>query len=52
MATKIINGTVFLAGELQPAELLIEEGKIQALGTNLPAAEVVIDAQGKLVTPG
>ena len=52
MATKIINGTVFLAGELQPAELLIEGGKIQALGTNLPAAEVVIDAQGKLVTPG
>lgn len=51
-ATKIQGGTVFLNGQLVKTDLLIESGKIAAIGNDLPAADTIIDASGKLVTPG
>lgn len=51
-ATKIQGGTVFLNGQLVKTDLLIENGKIAAIGNDLPAADTIIDASGKLVTPG
>lgn len=50
--TKITNGTVFNNGRLLQADLLIEDGKVTALGHDLPAASETIDAAGKLVAPG
>jgi imidazolonepropionase-like amidohydrolase len=46
--------TVGAAGTLNDADILIENGKIAAVGPNLtaPAGAVVIDARGKPVTPG
>lgn len=51
------NATVWTsatAGRLAGADLLVREGKIAAVGVNLPvpAGAVVIDAAGKHVTPG
>ena len=51
-ATKIQGGTVFLNGQLVKTDLLIENGKIAAIGNDLPVADTIIDASGKLVTPG
>lgn len=51
-ATKIQGGTVFLNGQLVKTDLLIENGKIAAIGNDLPATDTIIDASGKLVTPG
>jgi imidazolonepropionase-like amidohydrolase len=51
------NATIWTsadAGRLEKADLLISEGKIKAVGTNLeaPSDTLVIDASGKHVTPG
>lgn len=51
MATVIKNGTIYNSGRLFKADLLIERGKIVAIGQDLTAAKTV-DASGKLVTPG
>src|SRR3954453_2183275 len=52
--TLIQNGTVLdpsqnLDGR---ANVLLRDGKVAAVGTNLGKADRVIDARGKLVTPG
>ncbi|MDB5301019.1 MAG: pyrC, partial [Phycisphaerales bacterium] len=50
----IKNGTILDPSrvfELR-ADLLIRDGKIAAVGTNLGNADMVIDATGKYVTPG
>ncbi|MDE3243112.1 MAG: dihydroorotase [Nitrospirota bacterium] len=60
MTTLITGGRVIDPGRLNgPAEVLIEQGKIAAVGQNLLAATgkdtasvTVIDATGKLVLPG
>lgn len=46
--------TVGAAGTLADGDVLIENGKIVAVGTNLPAPAnaAIIDAKGKPVTPG
>lgn len=51
MQTLIKNGTIYQNKRLFNADILIENNKIAAIGSNL-SAENVIDAQGKLVTPG
>ncbi|WEV36393.1 dihydroorotase [Lactobacillus sp. ESL0677] len=51
MATVIKNGQVYFGGAITPCDLLIENGCISAVGQNL-SAEQVIDATGKLVSPG
>ena len=53
MRTLIRNGTVATATDLYRGDVLIEEDKIAAIGTSLPAqADRVLDATGKLVLPG
>lgn len=49
----IKNGRLVLASEIVSADILIEDGKIAKIGKDLtdPLGEV-IDADGKLVTPG
>ena len=46
--------TVSAAGTLENATLLIEDGRIVAVGSKveLPAGAAIIDASGKVVTPG
>lgn len=51
MTTVIKNGTVYQNGRLINADVLIEDQKIKAIGTNL-TGDQEIDASGKLVTPG
>lgn len=51
MATVIKNGIVYQNGRLLQADVLIEGQTIKTVGRNLQA-EKVIDAQGKLVSPG
>ena len=51
MTTVIKNGTVYQNGRLIKADVLIEDQKIKAIGTNL-TADKEIDASGKLVSPG
>ncbi|MFD1736497.1 dihydropyrimidinase [Bacillus salitolerans] len=53
MKKLIKNGTVVTATDTYKAEILIEEGKISAIGQNLPSqgAEIV-DAKGCFVFPG
>src|SRR5665213_1376721 len=50
----IQNGTILdpSHGQERKADLLIRDGKIAAIGTNLGRADRVIDARGKCVTPG
>src|SRR5665213_3354958 len=50
----IQNGTILdpSHGQERKADLLIRDGKIAAIGTNLGRADRVIDARGKFVTPG
>jgi dihydropyrimidinase len=52
--TIIRNGIVVTATDTYPADVAIENGKIVALGVNLPIqnARAVIDALGRLVLPG
>lgn len=45
--------TVAAQGTLENADILIENGKIKAIGKNLSAERAeVIDAKGKVITPG
>jgi imidazolonepropionase-like amidohydrolase len=52
----IRNATVLTAAgpELQNASVLLEDGKVAAIGTTLaaPAGAMVVDGTGKFVTPG
>lgn len=54
--TLIRGGTVFdgIGGEIENGDVLIENGRIAAIGTGLEAPEgaTVIDAAGRYVTPG
>lgn len=55
--TAVVGGTVHTAGPrgtLENATVLIRDGRIAAVGTNVrvPAGANVIDADGKIVTPG
>ncbi len=53
MKTAIVGGTVVTAAETFRADVLIEDERVVALGTDLAAqADRVIDAAGKLVLPG
>lgn len=53
MKTAISGGTIVTASETYRADVLIEEERIVAIGTDLAAgADRVIDATGKLVLPG
>src|SRR3982751_4245183 len=51
---KIIkNGTIVTATDTYQAEILIEDGKISQIGTNLSATGAeIIDARGCFVFPG
>lgn len=51
MKTVIKNGQVFYQGSLQKTNLLIEDGKVKAIGYT-GSADKEINAQDKLVTPG
>ena len=52
--TIIRNGTVVTAADTYIADVAIVDGKISAIGANLPAenAAKILDATGKLVLPG
>jgi dihydropyrimidinase len=50
--TLIRGGTVVTAGETFKADVLVEDGKISALGAKLDGEHEVIDATGKYVFPG
>lgn len=55
MKTLIKNGQVFLAGKLTQQDILIKDDRIQAIGSHLEhlrSTDRVIDAKGKLVSPG
>lgn len=52
MKTLIKNGSVVLKDSVEKKDILIEDGKIAALGDNLTDADQVIDATGKTVIPG
>ena len=52
MKTLIKNGSVVLKDCVKTSDILIEDGKIAALGDNLTGADQVIDATGKTVIPG
>lgn len=54
METLVKNGSVYQAGKLTKMDILIVDGKIKALGTDLPstAQTRIIDVQDKLVSPG
>lgn len=53
MTTLIKNGTLVTADAEYIADILVEDGKIQAIGQNLgTSADQVIDARGKYVLPG
>jgi dihydropyrimidinase len=48
----IRNGTVATAGDVVRCDIGVRGGRVVALGEDLGKAEQVIDATGKLVTPG
>lgn len=49
----IINAQVFTSGEIiGPKDVLIENGRIQDIGRAPEEAEVVLDAKGRLLSPG
>src|SRR3984957_10341437 len=52
--TLIVNGRVVTATDTPPSDVAINEGKISAVGENLPRqnATKILDATGKLVLPG
>jgi len=53
MKTLVKNGTLVTAAESFKADLLMDDGKIALIGTNLPAdGAQVVDASGKYVLPG
>jgi dihydropyrimidinase len=53
MKTCIAGGTIVTASETYQADVMVEDGKVFMIGTDLAeAADKVIDATGKLVMPG
>lgn len=52
MKTLIKNGTVVFPGETDRADVLLENGKISAVGKIDAAADEIIDAAGAYVCPG
>ncbi|ATC98551.1 MAG: amidohydrolase family protein [Pseudomonadota bacterium] len=53
--TAIINAQIHTASEqgvIKNGSVIIEDGKIKAVTTDAATADVIIDAQGKIVTPG
>jgi dihydropyrimidinase len=53
MKTVISGGTIVTASETYVADVLVEDDKVVAIGTDLAGqADKVIDATGKLVMPG
>jgi dihydropyrimidinase len=53
MKTLIKNGTLVTASESFVADLLLDNGKVALIGSNLPAGDAqVVDATGKFVLPG
>lgn len=52
MKTLIKNGTIINANESKKANILIQDDKIISITTDEPSADIVIDANGKLVMPG
>jgi dihydropyrimidinase len=53
MSTLIRNGHIFTAVDSYTADILVDDGKIKAIGTDLVAEpERTIDASGKYVIPG
>jgi len=53
MSTLIRNGHIFTAVDNYTADILVDDGKIKAIGTDLIAEpERTIDASGKYVIPG
>jgi len=42
----------FQTGEMKPLNVAVKDGKIAYVGTEKPEAEKVIDASGKIVSPG
>jgi dihydropyrimidinase len=49
---KIVNGTVATAADTFRCDIGVRDGRIALLGDDLPDAEEVIDATGRLVVPG
>ena len=54
MTTIVKSGTVITAGESFPADLLIQDGSIAAIGKDFPedGADEIIDASGLYIMPG
>ena len=55
MADLVIRGGIIIdgsGGEPMEADIAIVDGKISAIGPNLPKSDEEIDATGKIVTPG
>ncbi|WP_086289464.1 dihydroorotase [Campylobacter devanensis] len=52
MKTLIKNGTIINANESKKANILIQDDKIISITTDETSADIVIDANGKLVMPG
>ena len=55
MADLVIRGGIIIdgsGGEPMEADIAIVDGKISAIGPNLPKGDEEIDATGKIVTPG
>ena len=52
--TLLKNGRRVVDGHLTAGDILIEDGKIAAIGTNLSANDdaIVYDLAGNLITPG
>jgi len=49
----IKNGTIISSTETYKADIAVKDGKIVAIGTQLPeTAKTIVDAKGKLVLPG
>ncbi|MEH6812293.1 MAG: amidohydrolase family protein, partial [Motiliproteus sp.] len=48
----IRNGLVATASDLSTCDIAVKDGRIVAMGENLPAGADEIDAAGKLITPG
>jgi len=53
MKKLIRNGTIVTATDIYKADILIEEGKVSAIGTNLKGSDLeIIDATGNYIFPG
>ncbi|MEE4015151.1 dihydropyrimidinase [Roseibium sp. FZY0029] len=50
--TLVRGGTIVTAADVYQADIGIRDGKIAAIGRDLPEADTVIDASGLLVMPG